>query len=59
MAANPPSPRTQEAVRMIADELGCSDEEALRRLQERAANVQYRVHDYALLVLQGMVRFET
>jgi hypothetical protein len=43
---------------MIAAELGCSDDEAFKRLKERADGVQYRVHDYALLVIQGMVRFE-
>ncbi|MDQ1385073.1 MAG: hypothetical protein QOG65_2452 [Actinomycetota bacterium] len=52
-----PSPRIREAVELVAAQAGCDEEEALTRLRERAASVQYRVHDYALLVIQGMVRF--
>jgi hypothetical protein len=55
---NLPSPRTQEAVRIVAGQLGCDEDEALIRLRERAASVQYRVHNYALLVIEGMVRFD-
>ena len=55
---NLPSPRTQEAVRMVADQLGCDEDEALIRLRERAESVQYRLHNYALLVIEGMVRFD-
>ena len=53
-----PSPRTQEAVRIVAAQLGCDEEEALARLRERAASVQYRLHNYALLVIQGIVTFD-
>jgi AmiR/NasT family two-component response regulator len=54
-----PSPRIREAVQLVAAQGGCDEEEALTRLRERAASVQYRVHDYALLVIQGMVRFDS
>jgi hypothetical protein len=53
-----PSTRTLEAVSLVAAQLGCSDEEALSRLEERARAFQYRVHDYALLVIDGIVRFD-
>jgi hypothetical protein len=52
------APRTAEAVRLIVAQLGCSDDEALTRLRERAKFLQYRVHDYALLVIDGIVRFD-
>ena len=53
-----PSARTQEAVRIVAGQLGCGEEEALTRLRERAESVQYRLHNYALLVIEGIVRFD-
>ncbi|MDQ1476275.1 MAG: hypothetical protein QOE62_1504 [Actinomycetota bacterium] len=53
-----PSARIQEAVRLVADQLGCDEVEARTQLQERAASMQYRLHDYALLVIEGMVRFD-
>jgi hypothetical protein len=52
------SPRTQQAVRIVATQLECSDEEALRRLRERANVGQYRLHDYAGLVVDGIIRFD-
>jgi hypothetical protein len=45
-------------VRLVADQLGCDEVEARTQLQERAASMQYRLHDYALLVIEGMVRFD-
>jgi hypothetical protein len=51
-------PRVHEAVRLIAAQLGCSDDEALERLRTRADDLQYRVHDYARLVVHGMIRFD-
>jgi hypothetical protein len=53
-----PSPRTQEAVRIIAAQLACDEDEALTQLRERAKSLQYRAHDYALMVIEGMVRFD-
>jgi hypothetical protein len=53
-----PSPRTVEAARVVAGQLGCNEEEALRRLRERAESLQYRVHSYAQMVIDGMVRFD-
>jgi hypothetical protein len=53
-----PSPRTLEAARIIAAQLGCDEDEALTQLRERAKALQYRVHNYALLVIEGMVRFD-
>jgi hypothetical protein len=58
-ASNGSSSRTAEAARIVADQLGCSEEEALARLRERAFSLQYRVHDYARLVTDGMVRFDS
>jgi AmiR/NasT family two-component response regulator len=58
MRRNEPSPRTLEAVGIVAAQLGCGEAEALERLRERAASLQYRVHQYALLVIEGMVRFD-
>jgi hypothetical protein len=52
------TPRTQAAVAVVATQLKCDEEEALRRLRERAVSLQYRVHNYSLLVLEGMVRFD-
>jgi hypothetical protein len=52
------SPRTQQAVRIVATQLRCSDEEALLRLRERADSGQYRLHDYARLVVDGIIRFD-
>jgi AmiR/NasT family two-component response regulator len=54
-----PSPRIREAVQLVAAQGGWNEEEAFTRLRERAESVQYRVHDYALLVIQGMVRFDS
>jgi hypothetical protein len=53
-----PSPRTLEAARVVAVQLGCDEEEALRRLRARAESLQYRVHSYAQMVIDGMVRFD-
>jgi hypothetical protein len=47
-----------EATRVIAQRLGCDEDEALRRLGERAETLQYRIHDYAKLVIDGIVRFD-
>jgi hypothetical protein len=55
---NPLLPRMHEAVRVIAGQLGCSNEEALEHLRTRSAALQYRVYDYARLVVEGMVRFD-
>jgi hypothetical protein len=52
------SPRTRAAIRVVAEQAGCSEDEALGRLVERASIGQYRLHDYAGLVLDGMIRFE-
>ncbi len=43
---------------MIATQLGCDEDEALRRLLERSESLQYRVHHYAQLVVEGIVRFD-
>ena len=51
------TPRTAEATQLIALQIGCDEKEALRHLRERAEALQYRVHDYAKLVLDGIVRF--
>ncbi|MDQ1435413.1 MAG: hypothetical protein QOF59_2229 [Actinomycetota bacterium] len=53
-----PSPRTLEAARVVAAQLGCDDQEALRRLRERAESLQYRVHSYAQMVIDGLIRFD-
>ena len=53
-----PSPRTLEAARIVAAQLGCSDDAALALLRERAASVQYRLHTYAGMVIDGIVRFD-
>ncbi len=50
--------QTSEAVRIVARQLGCDDEEAFRLLRERAERLQYRVHNYACLVIDGIVRFD-
>jgi AmiR/NasT family two-component response regulator len=55
---HPWTPRTLEAVAIIAAQLGCDEDEALRRLRERAESLQYRVHNYAQLVIDGIVRFD-
>jgi hypothetical protein len=55
---HPWSASTREAVSVIAAQLGCDEDEALRRLVERAESLQYRVHNYAVLVIDGMVRFD-
>jgi hypothetical protein len=52
------STRTRKAVAIVAQQLGCSEDEALGRLVERAGIGQYRLHDYAGLVVDGMIRFE-
>jgi anti-sigma B factor antagonist len=49
--------QTEAAVKLIAEQVGWSDEEALERLTARAKEHQYRVHDYARLVNDGIVRF--
>jgi hypothetical protein len=54
----PPSPRIPEAVQIVARQLRCDDDEAMTRLRERAEYGQYRLHDYALLVIEGIVRFD-
>ncbi len=54
----PWSEKTREAVTIIAAQVGCDEEEALRRLIERAEPLQYRVHNYVLLVIDGIVRFD-
>jgi hypothetical protein len=54
----PPSARIRQAVSIVADQLGCDEAEALARLRERAEALQYRLHNYALLVIEGMVRFD-
>jgi hypothetical protein len=54
-----PSPRTQEAVHIIAVQLGSDEDEALTQLRDRAKSLQYRAHDYALFVIEGMVRFDS
>jgi AmiR/NasT family two-component response regulator len=54
----PPAPRIYEAVQVVTEQLGCDEDEAMARLRERAKYGQYRLHDYALLVIEGMVRFD-
>jgi hypothetical protein len=51
------STATQQAIRIVAGQLGCDDEEARRRLEERSKLGQYRLHDYSRLVLDGIIRF--
>jgi hypothetical protein len=53
-----PSPRIQEAVEIIAVQLDCTEDEALIRLRERAEYGQYRLHNYAQLVVDGIIRFD-
>ncbi|MDQ1458658.1 MAG: hypothetical protein QOI08_142 [Actinomycetota bacterium] len=53
-----PSARVREAVALVADQLGFDETEALAQLQARAESLQYRLHNYALLVIEGMVRFD-
>jgi hypothetical protein len=53
-----PSPRTLEAARVVAAQLGCDEEQALHRLRERAESLHYRVHSYAQMVIEGMIRFD-
>jgi serine/threonine-protein kinase RIO1 len=53
-----PSPRTVEAACIIASQVGCDEEEALVLLRDRAASFQYRVHTYAQMVIDGIIRFE-
>lgn len=57
-AGKPRSSRIQEAIRIVAHQLGCDETQALARLSERAESLQYRLHNYALLVIEGMVRFD-
>jgi AmiR/NasT family two-component response regulator len=54
----PPSPRIKQAAQIVAEQLGCDEEEAMTRLRERAEYGQYRLHNYALLVIEGIVRFD-
>jgi AmiR/NasT family two-component response regulator len=54
----PPSARIQQAVSIVAEQLGCGEAEAHAVLRERAEALQYRLHNYALLVIEGMVRFD-
>jgi hypothetical protein len=53
-----PSPRISEAVGIVAEQVGCGEDEALRRLTERADAFQYRIHNYALFVIDGIIRFD-
>ena len=53
-----PSSRTREAAALVAAQLDCDEEEALTQLRERAQKLQYRDHDYALMIIEGMVRFD-
>jgi predicted transcriptional regulator len=55
---SPIAPVVQEAVAMIAGQLGCTEAEALNRLQARAEVGQYRLHNYARLVLDRIIRFD-
>jgi hypothetical protein len=55
---SPIAPIVQEAVTMIAGQLGCTEPEALSRLQARAELGQYRLHNYARLVLDRIIRFD-
>lgn len=55
---SPVAPIVQEAVTMIAGQLGCTEPEALSRLQARAELGQYRLHNYARLVLDRIIRFD-
>ena len=55
---SPITPVVQQAVEMIAGQLGCTEDEALGRLQARAEVGQYRLHNYARLVLDRIVRFD-
>jgi hypothetical protein len=55
---SPVAPIVQEAVTMIAGQLGCTEPEALTRLQTRAELGQYRLHNYARLVLDRIIRFD-
>ena len=55
----PPSTRIHDAVQIIAEQLGCDEDEAMTRLRERAEYGQYRLHDYAGLVVDGIIRFDT
>jgi ANTAR domain len=52
------APIVQQAVTMIAGQLGCTEPEALSRLQARAEVGQYRLHNYARLVIDRIVRFD-
>jgi AmiR/NasT family two-component response regulator len=54
----PPSPRIHEAAQIIAEQLGCDEDEAMTRLRERAEYGQYRLHNYAVLVVDGIVKFD-
>jgi hypothetical protein len=56
--SGPPTAITQSAVEMIVLQLGCSEAEALERLRTRAEYGQYRLHNYARLVVDGIVRFD-
>jgi hypothetical protein len=53
-----PSPRITQAAQLVATQLGCDYHEAMHRLRERAESLQYRVYNYALLVIEGMVSFD-
>jgi hypothetical protein len=44
---HPWSATTRIAIAIIAEQVGCDEEEALRRLLERAESLGYRVHNYA------------
>jgi hypothetical protein len=54
----PQAPRIREAVHVVAEQIGGDEDEAMARLRERAEYGQYRLHDYALLVIEGIVRFD-
>jgi hypothetical protein len=55
---NPPSPRIEKAVQMVAAQLGCDEDDAMIRLCDRAEYGQYRLYDYAQLVIDGIVKFD-
>jgi AmiR/NasT family two-component response regulator len=53
-----PTPCTQEAVRIVATQLGCDEDEAFTRLRERADALPYRLHTYAEMVIDGIILFD-
>jgi hypothetical protein len=57
-APRTPSPRICKAAQIIAEQRGCDEDEAMTRLRERAESLLYRPYNYALLVIEGIVRFD-